>query len=148
MDVTSDNTTLTFHSLRRTPSHFMKIWKEVSWNPLTPFFELNRVFFLSKNVVAQTHGPCHSQSRNKSAKSRGGPSVPCKSTAGADTVEWAKALPQDTASMRDHLRIQARYADRLRMGGASRALAEAEVFTKSSDSVLHRPRRPKGTCLL
>ena len=65
--------------------------------------------------------------------------MPCKSTAGGDTIEWAKALPQDTASMRDHLRIQARYAERLRMGGASRARAEAKVFTKSSDSELHRP---------
>ena len=65
--------------------------------------------------------------------------MPCKSTAGGDTIEWAKALPQDTASMRDHRRIQGRFAERLRIGGASRARAEAKVFTKSTDSVLHRP---------
>ena len=34
--VPPDNTTVAYNCLRMQTSHFMKIWKEVSWNPLAP----------------------------------------------------------------------------------------------------------------
>ena len=64
----------------------------------------------------------------QTTKSGGGPSVPCRSTEG-ETSELAKALAQDTESMRDHHRVHAKKAERLRTRGASRARAAASIAT-------------------
>ena len=94
------------------------------------------VFFFAKEMkrahvrkLGQVkHSALAPQTWNKSAKSGGGPSVPCRSTEG-ETSELAKALPQDTESMRDHRRVHAKKAERLRTRGASRARAAASIST-------------------
>ena len=56
-----------------------------------------------------------------------------------DEESEAKDLPQDSANMRDHLRTQAKYAERLCVGGASRGGVAAKVSKKWSDSGLPLP---------
>ena len=68
-----------------------------------------------------------------------GPSVPCRSTVGGEVRELANDLAHDVDKMRPHLRAQARWADLLKIGGASRARAAARDSTNSNASELHRP---------
>ena len=83
---------------------------------------------------------CQGQNQlNRSNKSGNGPSVPCRSTVGGEIGELANDLAHDVDSMRPHLRAQARWADLLKIDGASRARAAARDSTNSNASELHRP---------
>ena len=67
---------------------------------------------------------------NMSARSGADPSVPSKASAGEATKEHANALLREMAIIRDHLRRQARNADRLNTREASRAGAPASASMK------------------
>ena len=85
----------------------------------------------------QTHGPRSALSVQEQIRQVRRRPVGCPTNRQPEATPSSgrEPLPQDTSSMR----IQARCAERPRMGGASLARADARVFTKSSDSVLHRP---------
>ena len=89
-------------------------------------------FFIAKEMkrahVRKLGEVKHSALAPQTSKSGGGPSIPCRSTED-ETSELAKTLPQDTESMRDHRRVHAKKAERLRTRGASRARAAASIST-------------------
>ena len=59
--------------------------------------------------------------------------------AGRETSEAAKALTQETESIRHQRRLQLKRDERRNTGGNSRARAEPREPTEARDSLLHRP---------
>ena len=103
-----------------------------------------RAWKVKSQTSIEDNTTCSTDQLNKSNKS-GGPSVPCRSTVGGEVRELANDLAHEIDSMRPHLRAPARWADLLKIGGASRARAAARDSASSKASELHRPPVSRAT---